>query len=394
MPKVTIRPVVGDEMLEIAYWMSSYAFRPSPPFPNKEERLELIRTRKGIDYFALFEDDAPAAVAASTPLTQNVRGKVYPMSGIYNVVTHPGYRRKGYSRQVLAALLSTVRDKGWAFTCLYPFRESFYQRLGYITFPQARIAKFSPSTLQPLLKEDLAGELEIIMIKDGYQVYRDWLYDIQPSVHGMGIFQYDNQASAAANQSWVAIAREEGEPIGLMLYALKGEEVTRFNFRAQRFIYKNSLGRYLLLEWIARHIDQANQAEIWLPPFELPETWLADMKVQTEPAWIPPMGRVLDMETITGMGVGEGSFTAQISDPLCPWNEGVWQFESANGVLAVSKGGSAECELNINALSALFYGTHDPGDFALRDWGNPTQELRSTMRRMFPAKLPYLHEIY
>ena len=241
MPKVTIRPVVGDEMLEIAYWMSSYAFRPSPPFPNKEERLELIRTRKGIDYFALFEDDAPAAVAASTPLTQNVRGKVYPMSGIYNVVTHPGYRRKGYSRQVLAALLSTVRDKGWAFTCLYPFRESFYQRLGYITFPQARIAKFSPSTLQPLLKEDLAGELEIIMIKDGYQVYRDWLYDIQPSVHGMGIFQYDNQASAAANQSWVAIAREEGEPIGLMLYALKGEEVTRFNFRAQRFIYKNSL---------------------------------------------------------------------------------------------------------------------------------------------------------
>jgi len=118
------------------------------------------------------------------------------------------------------------------------------------------------------------------------------------------------------------------------------------------------------------------------------------MKVQTEPAWISPMGRVLDMETITGMGVGEGSFTAQLSDPLCPWNEGVWQFESANGVLAVSKGGSAECELNINALSALFYGTHDPGDFALRDWGNPTQELRSTMRRMFPAKLPYLHEIY
>ena len=394
MPKVTIRPVVGDEMLEIAYWMSSYAFKPSPPFPDKEERFEIMRSRKGIDYFCLFEDDAPAAVAASTPLTQNVRGKVYPISGIYNVVTHPSFRRNGYSRKILSALLSTVRDKGGAFTCLYPFRESFYERLGYITFPQLRIARFSPSTLKPLLKVDLAGEVEIIMIKDGYQAYRDWLYEMQPSVHGMGIFEYGNQAGAAANQSWVAIAKVEGQPVGLMLYALKGEEVTRFNFRVQRFHYKNSLGKYLLLEWIARHIDQANQAEIWLPPFELPETWLADMEVQTEPAWIPPMGRVLEIEKIAGLEVGDGSFTAQVSDPICQWNEGVWQFESANGVLAVNKGGSATCKLSINALSALVYGTHDASDFALRGWGNPPGDLQLAMRSMFPARLPYLHEFY
>ncbi|MBC8505299.1 MAG: GNAT family N-acetyltransferase [Anaerolineales bacterium] len=394
MSKVTIRPVVGDEMLEIAYWMSSYAFRPSPPFPNKEERFEIIRSRKGIDYFALFEDDKPAAVAASTPLSQNVRGSIYQMSGIYNVVTHPAYRRNGYSRQVLAALLATVRDKGWPFTCLYPFRESFYERLGYITFPQPKIAKFAVSTLQPLLKEDLAGEVEIIMIKDGYQAYRDWLYDMQPSVHGMGVFKYGNEAGAAANQSWVAIAREEGEPVGFMLYSLKGEEVTKFNFRAQRFHYKNSLGRYLLLEWIARHIDQANQVEIWLPPFELPETWLADMEVQTEPAWIPPLGRILDVEKIGGMQVGSGNFSAQISDPICPWNEGAWQFESVDGVLEVSKGNDAQCELSINALSALVYGTHDPGDFALRGWGSPPTDLQETMRSMFPSMLPYLHEYY
>jgi len=394
MPKITIRPLVGDEMLEVAYWMSSYAFRASPPFPDKEVRFEIIKSRKGIDYFALFEDDIPAAVAASTPLTQNVRGSIYQMSGIFNVVTHPAHRRKGYSRRVLSELLGTVRDKGWAFTCLYPFRESFYERLGYATFPQPRITRISPSTLRPLLKWDLAGEVDIVLISEGYEEYRKWLYEMQPRLHGMGIFEHGNQAAAKANQSWIATARADGEPIGLMLYALKGEQVTKFNFHAQRFYYKNSLGRYLLLQWIARHIDQANEAEIWLPPFELPETWLADMQVQTEPAWIPPLGRVLDIGKIGGMQLEEGSFTAQISDPICSWNDGVWQFESADGILQVSEGEHAQCALNINALSALVYGTHDPGDFALRGWGNPSENLQEPMRSMFPPLLPFLHEYY
>ena len=232
------------------------------------------------------------------------------------------------------------------------------------------------------------------MISEGYDAYRQWLYDMQPRVHGMGIFEHGNEAGAKANQSWIATARSNGEPIGLMLYAIKGEEVTKFNFRAQRFYYKNSLGRYLLLEWIARHIDQADKAEIWLPPFELPETWLADMEVQTEPAWIPPLGRVLDIAKIGGMQVGEGGFTAQLSDPICPWNEGIWKFESTDGKLVVSKGSRAQCELNINALSALVYGTHDPGDFALRGWGDPSDKLQVTMRNLFPPKLPFLHEYY
>jgi len=394
MSKVKIKPVFGDEMLEIAYWMSSYAFNPSPPFPNKEERFEIFKSRKGIDYFALFEDDAPAAVSASTPLTQNVRGSIFQMSGIYNVATHPAYRRKGYSRRVLSELLSTVRDKDWAFTCLYPFRESFYERLGYVTFPQPRIARFSLSTLQPLLKKNLAGQVDIVMISEGYEEYRKLLYEMQPRVHGMGLFEHGNEAGAKSNQSWIATARLNDVPIGMMLYALKGEEVTKFHFRAQRFYYKNSLGKYLLLEWVARHIDQANEAEIWLPPFELPETWLADMEVQTEPAWIPPLGRILDIEKIGGMQVREGSFTAQISDQICPWNQGIWHFNSTNGALEVSKGNRAQCELNINALSALVYGTHDSGDFALRGWGNPSEDLQETMRSMFPTMLQFLHEYF
>jgi hypothetical protein len=159
-----------------------------------------------------------------------------------------------------------------------------------------------------------------------------------------------------------------------------------------RFYYETSQGRYLLLQWIARHIDQADRAELWLAPSEQPETWLADMQVKTESDIRAAMGRVLDVAQIGGMMAGSGCFTARISDPLCPWNEGVWQFEAVDGALRVSAGEHPDCDLTIQGLAALVYGTHDPGDFAVRGWGNPSPAVQAAMRSLFPAQMPYLHE--
>jgi hypothetical protein len=196
------------------------------------------------------------------------------------------------------------------------------------------------------------------------------------------------------NSSWVALAQVDGELTGLMLYNLKGEAETEFKMTAYRFYYETSQAKYLLLQWIARHVDQANEVEIWLPAFELPETWLADIGIKAEPQTRAPMGRVIDVANIGGMQVGLGRFSAHIADPLCPWNEGLWQFESVDGVLQVSATDEADCDLSIHALAALIYGTHDPGDFPFRGWGNPAPDVQATMRAMFPRMLPHLHEYF
>jgi hypothetical protein len=72
----------------------------------------------------------------------------------------------------------------------------------------------------------------------------------------------------------------------------------------------------------------------------------------------------------------------------------VWQFETVDGLLRVNPGVAADCDLSIQALAALIYGTHDPVDFRLKDWGNPSAEVEDTMRAMFPPAMPYLHESY
>ena len=218
------------------------------------------------------------------------------------------------------------------------------------------------------------------------------LAEMRLRVHGMAFFDVGDKLVAQQNKLWVALAKVDGKIEGLMLYNLQGEEVTKFNFCAYRFYYTTSRGRYLLLNWIARHIDQADRAEIWLPADEHPETWLADIQIKIESQVRAPMSRVLNVAEIGGMETGRGSFSAHITDPICPFNAGKWKFESIEGRLQVSRADEADCELTIQGLTALVFGTHDPQDFPLRSWGNPTPEIQAQMRAMFPPQIPFLHE--
>ncbi len=390
----TIRSLQGEEMLDALYPLSQYAFHPSPPFQDKEEWLSFVRGRKGVTCHAIFEDEKPVSIAASTAMTQNMRGNLYPASGVWGVSTFPTARRNGYCRQTMASLLQAERESGKIFSNLYPFRESFYERLGYVSFPLTKIAHCAPASLAPLLKMDLENRIELKLISEGFDAYRAYLVQMRQSRHGMTFFDAADPNAINRNRVWIALTTFDGQIEGVMLYRLQGEEALRFTFSATRFYYHTSRARYLMLNWIARHIDQAEKVELWLPPDEYPETWLADIQVKVDTAQRPGMSRVLDVEKIGGMQVGEGGFSARVIDPLCPWNEGAWHFEEQAGSLTVSQTHHSDCELTIQGLSALISGTHNPQDFPLRGWGNPSPELQAIQQKMFPRLSPFMHEMF
>lgn len=391
MSDITIRKITGEEFLQVLYPKVNYAFNPSPPLFDEKEWREGISIFKDVTSLAAFEGDEAQAVASSTAMNQNIRGTFYPMGGIWGVATDPKARRKGYARQLMTHLLETIHDLGQAVSGLYPFRESFYQKLGYITFPQVRIAKVKPVDLGPILKMDIPGYIERVIGTDGFQDYRVFLEKYQRVVHGMALVDQVPEDNPYREKIWVAFARVEGETIGAMLYSLDGKGLD-FTMKIRRFHYLKPEGMYLLLDWIARHVDQATSAEISLPPFEFPETWFADMNIKYETQFPTPMGRVIDISLLNGMPVGPGNFTARIHDPICPWNEGVWKFESEDGLLQVSKEKTPECTLSIQGVSAIVYGTHDPETFSLRGWGDPEPELQNRIRLMFPSQLPFMYE--
>ncbi len=392
MKDVVIRQVTDlDERLDVLLALGGYAFEPSPPLPEREKWEKWVGNTTDVTMLVAFAGEQAQAMVTTAPMTQNVRGRVMPMAGIWGVATHPVARRNGLVRRLMAMLLESGREDGMPVTCLYPFRPSFYERMGYVTFPQPREAKIDPRALLPLLKKDLDGAVELLPMAEGHAAYRAYLQSHQPHVHGMALRSEHDARNEANQKVWVALARVDGEVQGAMIYRIEGKQ-DDFTMFVWRFYAHTIQGRYLLLEWFARHVDQVKEVQVRLPPAELPETWWPDLSMlQTERVW-PPMGRVLDAAALGGLEVGEGQVTIQVRDELCPWNQAVWRFTGEEGRLVVTPGGAPDCTLTIQALSALVYGTHDPALFGIRDWGDPAPAVQDALRALFPPLLPYLHE--
>ncbi len=385
-----IRPVSGDERKDIILRLGGYAFGPTPPLPVDNEFWQgFIRASEGAPNLVAFEDGQAVAMVHSTPMTQQVRGRIVAMGAVWAVATTPAARRNGIARRLMADLLAGDRARGAAMTCLWAFKESFYGRLGYVTFPQWRKATFAPGPLTPLLKKDLGGTVEMLSIADGFDLYWDFLQEIQARTHGMALAK--PVLMRERNRSWLAVARVDGRVVGTMLYQMADGGGDTLIFRAERFFYTTVQGRTLLLEWLARHVDQVKEISLVLPPGELPETWCLDLR-PTVTSIEAALGRVLDVTRLAGIAVGPGQFTARITDPFCPWNEGDYRFRSVDGVLEITPAVGADCTLSIEALTGLVYGIRDPEVFALEGWGDPSPEVQASMRAMFPARLPFLHE--
>ncbi|MBN1660498.1 MAG: GNAT family N-acetyltransferase, partial [Anaerolineae bacterium] len=223
-PTIDVRRLSAAEMAEVMFPITEYAFHASPPLPHEAEFQEAIRGREGVTYLAAFEGDQAVATIAGTVMTQNVRGAIYDASGVWGVATRPEARRKGYSRRLMASLLATNHEARLPLTCLYPFRESFYERLGYVTFPLPRIARLKPAGLEPLLRQDLGGKVERQLIGDTYDLYRDYVEHLKQRTHGLGTFVHSDKTRVQTlNHRWTALAHAGGELVGLMLYELKGE---------------------------------------------------------------------------------------------------------------------------------------------------------------------------
>jgi len=389
-----IRHIHIDELMTHYAPLHRYSFYSSPPMD-----LSLYENQ-----FALYEDcimpgmfegDICVATTVAIPMTQTIRGKTFPMGGVAGVTSDPMTRRKGYVKKLMLHLFREMKEAKMPVSMLYPFRESFYEKLGYTLFNHVKAVTFKTADMKPLFNMDLPGSVDYANQQDSWDIGREFIKDYQATQHGMGLFEDKSLDLLYGNDKlWLAIARDEnGEVIGTMAY-----KITAFwgTFEVSRFFVKNSLARYLLLQFIAKHVDQVHDVAIKrIASSERPETWFSDLSMKIDPEiWLTAMGRIINVREIGGMKVGSGKVTIQVQDEFCPWNTGIFSFEAQNGELLISDGGDPDCTLSINALTALIYGTHDPQDFQWRGWGNPSEEAIQKMISLFPGESPYLQILF
>ncbi len=390
MDKIEIKTLKGEE-LKIAFDMSRYAFNASP---KEDKEIEArIDTFQDNYVTALFENEKPMATVTTLPMTQNVRGKIFPMAGIAMVATEPEGRNKGYAKKLMLEHFKEMKKTEYVFSTLYPFKELFYSKLGYTTFPQIKEAIFNPASLEPLLKYQVKGSVEKIEIKGGIKNYKNFMEYIQPLIHGFGL-KPDKyfERMKERNTLWLAIAKVDNEIVGVMIYKITGYFE---KLQIKDFYYLDANAKYLLLQYLAKHRDQVKEVFLPLIANENIECWIEDLspKIRTREWVASAMGRVMIVEELSGMKVENGHFKARISDPYCDWNNGVFSFQSLNGLLLVEKGdGQPDCEMTINGLSAIIYGGHEIEDLKIKGQISGNSTIIKTIETMFPPLYPHLHE--
>ena len=107
------------------------------------------------------------------------------------------------------------------------------------------------------------------------------------------------------------------------------------------------------------------------------------------------MVRVINIAGLNGMPAGSGRLVVRVDDPVIVAHSGVYIMESVDGKLQVTRtDDTPDCTLSVHGLTALIYGLRDPGEFALRGWGNPSPETQAMMRAMFPATQPFMYATF
>lgn len=390
---VEIRIVPAEELVQLR--VNSYAFGASPSKHDPEAAAARVKYMTHSTGFAVFENGQAQATAAVLSMTENVRGKLLPMGGIGGVASLPQGRRQGYVRSMLRLTFEDMHERDIPISTLYPFRDSFYERLGYAQFQQNRFAVIKPQNLAPLLRESLPGEVEQVEIGTSFEAWWSFQERLMSERHGFSMVNLSRaQQIKDDNQDWVVLVRENDAITGSMTFKITG--YTK-DLVADSFQYTTATARYQLLGWIARHVDQVKQAVVELRPDEHPETWYRDIyaesSTENEHAWPSPMGRVISIAGLDGIAAGaDASVSFTLVDDLCPWNSGDWTLTGEDGVLRVTPGGEATCHLTIQGLSALVWIGEDPSTFRFRHWGDPDEVAQDALTALFPPMTPELNE--
>lgn len=339
-----------------------------------------------------------AAVASMLEFETYVGGVTTTIGGLAGVATAPQHRRRGHVAALLRAWFERLHERDIGLSGDFPFDPTFYARYGYQTisnygtfdmpierlpsgshdaaaigpdrFDEVRAihAAYASRFSLPLTRKDTT--------RDYWQVitapfWRDQPYDV---------FLLDG--------AYVVIGIDESEA---------GPTFPKVIVRD--YGYSSPQGRSSLLAFLADLAGQVVRVRIHLAHGDpLLAMWNATYVTETHCYQV----RIVDLERALAAlrAERESSFTLQLSDPDCPWNDGVFAVElSPGGCVARRLPGAApgasrgpHVAMGVAACAAVLFGATDPGSALATGLAEGDLQPLVDLSRLLAAHPSYIPE--
>lgn len=340
------------------------------------------------------------SILTVVPLQMWIGEQLVPCAGIAGVATHPQYRRRGYARQLLTAVLNALHAQGIPGAALQAFDLDFYRPLGWEVVGTLMRVRLAPLALPPFAPDGVRRALET-----DYPAIRQ-LYE-QQMRPATGRLQRDELRWRYLlwNFRYKLVYCYGGTLEGYLIYDFTE---AGWVLRVRELLWCTERARRALIGWLASNEEHVRQIEFSGTPDELARLqltgWASSHRDPEEPflRWeLMPgfMWRVTHplslMQTLfrarpTEKGL---SFCVAIRDPQIEANSGVYTVEAGVDGWRVERGvreGLPCVALEMRTLALLTMGAFSAGELAARELLNAPPSLIDMLDSLFPARSPCL----
>jgi predicted acetyltransferase len=328
-------------------------------------------------------EEAGALVAACQlyPLRQWIGGASFPVMGLGMVAIAPTHRRRGLAGRMVTAAFAHARERGDVASALYPFRTSFYEKLGYGLAGEALQYRLEPRQLPD--DAEARRRLEWVTDPDGAAAMREVYARFVRAETGQMERTERSWRKAWGHETQAAVVYRspagEAEGYAIVRYRMDLPAPVRFLDVEER-AWLTPEARRGIYAWLASMGDQWSELVYRAHPDEGLEMVLADPRLPDGNGvgwslWFPsatlmrgPMFRLLDVPAAFALrSAAEGAaFTAvvEVDDGQLPDARGPWRIRAEGGRMHAEPygGGAAEVTLRLpmSVLSRIFIGAVSP----------------------------------
>lgn len=365
------RPVPEDRSREFMR-LATYAFNPDGgPFTDEEldERTEMRPAQLG-ETRGLFDGDDLLVGCVHHPLSMRFRGEYRDVGGVSAVASPPEHRRRGLVRELMAASLAEYRDRGWAYSVLWPFDHGFYRRMGWGTTYKRAEVEVEPGALS-VADDARDGRFRRADADDWAaldRVHRATYAGYDLALDRTEAWWRNSVFASWRDDPYVYLLEREGETVGYLVYRIRdGDDGREMHVGDIGYVdddaYRN------LLRFCYDHDSQVESVTFYGPADaslldRVDDPGRAEVRVEAG-----AMFRVVDvasaLESLAYPAGVEGDLALAVSDPLADWNDGTFRVTVGGGTAECTRtDADPDVDADVAALSQVVAGYLSVADAA------------------------------
>ena len=390
-----------------------YAFRPTegPSDPDEEDPddagtddHEVERARRGLYRPDVADPDPnPVAVAGYHDFRARLRGAYHRLGGVTAVATPPEHRRRGHVRELLGRMLGELYDEEVRFSALWPFKRSFYRRLGWETGSRYLRVEAPPEQLRAAGAER-AGEFRPTAAEEWERLVP--VHEAHDAGRGLHVDRTEAWWRARIFEGWRGdpyVYRWEddrGEPRAYLAYVIEdGDGDGGRELRVAEASWADPVARRQLLRFLGDHDSQVETVR-FTAPFD-PEVGILDAVEDPSSVTVEvEAGHMVRLVDVAGClsalayprGVSD-ELAVGVRDPLVDANDRPFRLSVADGRGECSPAErDADVSLGVGRLSQLAVGYCDASAMARAGRLDAPAGVVERLDAVFPERPVWLRE--